>query len=340
MTKNNFVGASVLAGVLSLMGCGGSGGSGGSTTQDTTRATYLNVDISEFYFGAREIGTSTAQTIELTNWSGDLYPLNKLTINGQDAAEFGVDFHGGITLGPSQKIALSVSFAPITEGVKNAELDVDYEVIPQVTAADNRTEQVFYAAAAHEDKREYKQSLEKYQQYLDSQPKTVNRKRAAIKLPVMAESTRYGSGRDFRMYVAAMNHRDDGDYAKSLAVLDKMIATYPSSYLADDAMYLKAYMQLIDFEDYRNARWSFAALRTAYPESSYQDTALYAEGLALEELGQQKQAVERYQLLNQRHQSPTMAAININVAKDNFVSRLWFERARRGIERASGQTEI
>ena len=318
--------------LLLLVACGGGGGASVGAVNDE-RATYLNVSVTDFYFGTRNVGTSTDQQIELTNWSGDIYPINKLTINGQDAEEFGVDFHGGVSLGPSQKIALNLTFTPVTDGVKTAQLDVDYDVIPQVTAAANQNEQLFYAAAAHEDSRDYKKSLKKYQQYLDGKPVTVNKKRAAIKLPVLAESGRYGTGRDFSMYVAAMNQRDDGNLDNSIQLLNKLIAQYPKSFLADDAQYFKGYIQLMDQKDYLAASHSLQTFRKKFPDSSYRDTALYAEAQALENLGKHAMARARYFDLMDLHRSTSVMTLGLNVAKDNFVSRMWFERADRGMNR-------
>lgn len=323
----------IVIGLNIIAACGG-GGSGDALPAGVERD-YLNVSITEYYFGTRDVGTSTTQTIELANWSGDIYPINQLTINGEDAEEFGLNFHGGISLAPSQKIAIDVTFTPVTEGMKTAEVDVDYDIIKQVTAEENINEQKFYTAAALEDKKSYKESLEHYQKYIDGKPVTANKKRAEIKVPVLAESSRRGAGPAFDLYVAAMNKREAGDTDKAVRLLEKLEHEYPDSYLADDAIYFKGYIELIDQEDYINARRSMEILQRIYPESTYVDTAIYSEGIALEELGQYKLAQQKFSELAQRHTSNSMSALNLSVAKDNFLSRMWFTRAKQAIKRVT-----
>ena len=185
--------------VLTLGACGGGGsGSGGSKSAITP---YLNVSVPEFYFGTRNVGTTATQSIELSNRSADIYPINRVTLNGQNAEEFELNFTGGITLRPSEKVALDVSFIPLFEGLKSADIKVEYDIISQATAEDNLNEQLFYEARSLENKRHYDVSLARYQDYMASDPVTVNKTRAAIKLPVLNESQNYGEGPDFTQYV-------------------------------------------------------------------------------------------------------------------------------------------
>lgn len=306
---------------------------GGGGEKAPANSAYLNVSVSDFYFGTRDVGTTATQTIELANWSGDLYPLHNLTINGQNSEEFETSFAGGITLKPSEKVLVDLSFKPLSDGLKSAVLDIDYDIIAQVTEAQNVIEQEFYQAKSLEDQQNYSASMDKYQAYLDARPATINKKRAAIKLPVLAEGELYGSGEDFDQYLAALDKRDDGDTSAAIGILDSMQTEAIGSYLQDDAIYLKGYIQLIDDENYAAAGESMSLLMAEFPDSTYFDSALYSLALSLEELGKTEEALAKYQELIDRHRSDTWAAIKLNISKDNFVSRMWFSRANQGLDR-------
>lgn len=311
---------------LAALAVGLSSCESGSSTP-AAGAAFLQVSVSEFYFGTRNVGTTAIQKIELANQSGDVYPINRLTLKGLNADEFNTNFSGGITLNPSQKIAIDVSFSPLSDGLKNAVLDIDYEIIKQVSEEDNLNEKTFYAALKSEEAGDYASSQSQYEQYLSNKPVTVNKKRAEIKLPVLSESDRHGTGEEFNYYLQALNSRDDGNTAASLDSLDALLANDPDSYLADDAVYLQGYIQLMDHDDPERAVVTMAKLRKQYPDSTYFDTALYSEALAHEELGDLPAARSHLEELIERHRSETWAKLNLNMPKDNFLSRMWFERA-------------
>jgi len=315
----------VTALVLGLSSCGGG--------KPEAPVAFLHVSVSDFYFGTRNVGTTAMQTIEISNRSGDVYPIHHLTIKGPDADEFNISFGGGITLNPSQKIAVDVSFSPLTNGSKNALLDIDYEIIEQVSAADNLNEQTYYAARDLEAEQRYTESRERYEDYLDNNPATVNRKRAEMKLPVLDESERYGTDADSGLYMQAMNNREEGRTAEALANLEDLLQSAPGGYLNDDAIYLTGYIQLIDHDDPVRAAATMARLRSVYPDSTYFDTALYSEALSLEEMGDTAAARLRLEELIERHRSASWARFNLNMPRDEFVSRLWFKRASDSLAR-------
>ncbi len=331
MTKLNLAKLILGTSIAALGACGGGGSSGDAPTAAPTP--YLKVSVDEFYFGTRTVGTRATQAIELANQSADIYPIRRLALTGANAEEFALNFGGEITLNPSEKISVDVSFNPITEGLKNASIMVDYDILAQGTAADNLNEQLYYEAANLEQQRQYALSRSRYKNYIQSDPVTPNAKRAAIKLPVLDESQKYGEGPDFTRYVDALNARDDGDFDTALTTLDGLLEGYPESYLADDALYLKSYIKLIDQEKYAEAQLDLALLQQQFPESSYTDTAIYSEALALEKSGEHERATSKYESLLERHRSNTWSALNLNVAKDNLNSRMWFNRANQGLER-------
>jgi len=321
----------ILTTVMFMTACGGDSSNNGSPRAAPTP--YLNVSVDEFYFGTRGVGTEATQAIVLSNRSADIYPIRRMTLGGVNAEEFALNFGGEITLNPSEKLAVDVSFLPLSAGLKNANMDIDYDIVVQGTAADSLNEQIYYEAEEFEQRRDYDISRARYETYMRSDPATANKQRAAIKLPVLNESQNYGDGPDFTRYVEALNARDQGDFGTAMVSLDSLLKEFPESYLADDALYLKGYIELMDHQDYTAAQRHMIALQAHHPESSYTDTAIYGQALALEKAGNHEQATRTYKSLLARHRSPTWSALNLNVAKDNLNSRMWFDRANQAISR-------
>jgi len=348
-------GTALAAALLTLAACdGGSGGGtssgggvsgggdlvvsdgGGDASTPVTKAlapgpngSYLFVSAPDFYFGTRDVGTSATQQIELANRGGDIYPINSVIVTGEHAEEFVVDLRDPVTLNPAEKISLGVTFAPIDQGRKFAELDIDFDTIVQVDAATNANEQNYYRARDLEDQGDYRASFEAYDEYVDNRPVTVNKRRAAIKLPVIREASVYGSDADFELYLDAMNAREAGELERATAALDTLLLLYGDSYLADDALYLKGYIDLMDRADHASSLQSFQALRSRYPDTTYYDTALYGEALAQQGLGNHVLARSIYLDLRLRHTG--VDTLGITLPKDDLLSRLWFERASDGL---------
>ena len=315
-----------LAPLLLVAACE-SGGGGGSPAPigPGPNGSYLFVSAPDFYFGTRDVGTRATQPIELVNRGADVYPINAVAVTGEHAEEFVVELRDPITLNPSEGVRIDVTFAPIDQGRKFAELDIDFDTIVQAPPEASETEQTFYRARDLEERGDYQGSLDAYDDYIAADPVTVNKRRAAIKLPVIREAERYGSDDDFELYLAAMNARDDGQLERATNALDTLLVLHPDSYIADDALYLSAYIALIDREDYATALRSLQRLRSSYPDTSYYDTALYGEALAQQGLG--NDALARSILLDLRARHTAVDALGLRLPKDDLVSRLWFERA-------------
>jgi len=336
-----FAGVALAAIVLASCGGGGSGGRGSDTSQRVVvddepppgpgpNGSYLYVSGPEIYFGTRDVGTVASQELEIVNRGADIYPIESLEIAGDDAEEYTTDFRPPLTLNPAEKVRVNVSFAPIGEGRKFAELDIRFDTIVQADPAMNANEASFYRARELEDREEYVTSLNVYENYLENRPVTVNKQRAAIKLPVIREAERYGTGEDFELYLDALNARDDDDHDVAIQLLDSLLLLYPESYIADDALYLAAYIDLMDRDEPAEALQRLSLLRTRYPDTNYYDTGLYAEALAQEKLGNVALARSIYLDLRYRHTS--IDALGVTLPKDNIMSRLWFERASEGLE--------
>jgi len=346
---------------VSIAGCSGGGGDSGSLDDgelddgiDTTPVSiaevpkeaeedvpqFLVASMPDFYFGTRDIGTRSTQSIELLNRSGDIYPLHSLELTGANAEEFQTNFFGEITLNPAEKITVDVTFVPLTDGQKTASLHIDYDIIKQVTLKDNLNEQAFYEADELEQKGEFEASADTYKSYLAGKPVTSNKRKASIKFPVLSESENHGDGPDFQQYLNAVNKREESDYIGAIANLNNLLVEQPDSIYADDALYMRGYIQLMDNGDYRGARDSMSQLRSNYPDTKYYDTALYSEALANDEMGESKQAGELYQDLKDRHTSEAAKFLSLDLPRDNYLSRLWFDRAKQGLDRTGKQANL
>lgn len=328
---------SVSAGAAIIAACSGGGGGGGA---EVVVAEYLVASVPDFYFGTRNVGTQATQQIELSNRSGDIYPIHRLELVGPDAEQFETNFIGEITLKPAEKIAIDVTFAPLNDGQKAAQLHVEYDIIKQVTDEANVNEQKFYQATELEKQGDLDGSAATYQSYLEGGPQTPNKRKAAIKFPVLSESERHGKGKDFDLYLTAVNERDENDHIGAITKLNQLLVNEPDSTYADDALYMRGYIQLMDTSDYRGARDTMQQLRTQYPDTKYYDTALYSEALANDELGEKDDAGELFQNLKDRHTSEGAKILSLDLPKDNYLSRLWFDRARQGLSRTVDRVDL
>lgn len=321
--KKTLIAGSVM---LALQACS-DGGSSAPTPG--VGGSYLYVSVPNFYFGTKDVGTQATQKIEIANRGGDIYPIKKIKLTGENADEFTTNFYDEIKLQPAEAIEIEVSFEPVTDGRKYAALDIDFETISLVSDADNIHEQNYYRAKDLENAGQYEESLTAYSDYIQGNPVTKNKQTAAIKAPVLQEAALYGDGEDFDLYLRAMNARNSGDLDIALAELDAFEVIHADSYLADDAAYLRAYINLIDQKDFVAAEKSMKQLRADYPDSNYYDTALYSEGLAHQRMGNRQLARNIFEDLKYRHTG--MAAFGIELAKDNIISRMWFERADQAL---------
>ena len=331
-TKKLFAVAFITSAVLQA--CGGGSGDSDSAPTPGVGGSYLHVSVPDFYFGTRDVGTRASQTIQISNRGGDIYPINTIKVTGDHADEFTTDFYDEIELKPAEAINLTISFEPVTDGRKSAALDIDFETIKQVTEAQNQHEQTYYRAKELEDEMDFEQSQAAYSDYIQGEPATKNKYKAAIKLPVLKEASLYGDGDDFDLYLSAMNAREAGAMDQALADLDAMSILHADSYLADDAAYLRAYIQLIDKKDYSAAESSMKQLRSDFPDSNYYDTALYSEGLAHQEMGNRQLARNIFADLKYRHTG--VEVLGVSLAKDNLISRMWFERADQALAELDG----
>lgn len=339
MTLHTRTGMTSIAVLLLLSACGGGGGGGGggdtaageSEARVGVNGTSLFVSAPDLYYSTVGIGDMTTQTLELQNRGGDRYPLEEIRVVGSDADAFRVPIYGDVVLEPAQAIRIPITFEPLSNGRKEAAFEVDFHTIRLVDESVNIQERTYYEAADLARDGEYRESAERFGDYLASKPVIdVNKRRAALRMPVVQEAEVYAEGRDATLYLDALAARDREDTEDALFVLDTLIQLEADSYLADDAQYLKGYIALMDMNDPRLALREFKLLVDTYPDSNYYDTAQYGRALAQQQLGNDLLAYELLEDLKTRHTG--LSALGVDLPKDDLVSRLWFDRANTAME--------
>jgi len=129
-------------------------------------------------------------------------------------------------------------------------------------------------------------------------------------------------------YLGALDKRDAGDVEGALSALDFILHQYKDSSLSDDALYLKAYVQIMDRYDFAAARGTLAQLEQMHAESSYQDSADYLDAIALEQMGETASAKAGLEALRDRHTAVSLP-FGFSWPAGNVLSRYWYDRADR-----------
>lgn len=127
-------------------------------------------------------------------------------------------------------------------------------------------------------------------------------------------------------FLRALDQRDENDAQAALDTLEFVLQQYPESTLHDDALYLKAYIQLMDRYDFESARATLAELYRVHDGSSYQDSAEYLDAIALEQLGFTEKAQTALQALREKHTAMSLP-FGFKWPAGNVLSRYWFDRA-------------
>jgi len=154
---------------------------------------------------------------------------------------------------------------------------------------------------------------------------------SAVQTRIAALQEADGAGNELGHYLSALDKRDAGDIDGALSSVDFILFEYQDSSLHDDALYLKAYIQIMDRYDFDAARRTLALLEQTHPESSYQDSANYLVAIALEQLGQTADAKAELEALRNRHTAIKLP-FGHSWPAGNVLSRYWYDRADRRID--------
>jgi len=282
----------------------------------------LQISLTDFRFGSREVGGETVQEFTLANVGVDTYPIRSIRLSGGDQQDFQVGVHA-LTLQPGDTYSFDVRFQPLSAGQKKAALDIDYDTVEG--SGSRETEQLFYEARRLEQDGDLMLAADTYRRYINAGPLTPNKTRAMIKLPVLEEGDIYGTDQGYDLYTGALSLRDGGETEQAVLALRTVVSEYPDSYLADDALYMLGYMQMQDLDQYELALANMERLAEKYPDTSYLDTSQYSKAVILAELGRHQQARDTLDALLEKHSS--LEVLDIRWPKDNYVSRMWVKKA-------------
>lgn len=139
------------------------------------------------------------------------------------------------------------------------------------------------------------------------------------------------AGAELGTFLTALSARDAGDAESAISLLQSIVSDTPDSPLVDDAIYLIAYVQLMERFDYDAALSQLRQLDVLTPDTAYTDAADYLEAIAYEQSGRTTQAIELFEALRARHTSVSLP-FGYRIAKGNVLSRYWFDRADRRLE--------
>lgn len=146
------------------------------------------------------------------------------------------------------------------------------------------------------------------------------------------------AGSELLIFLNALDERDAGKADKALEYLRDLVTEAPDSPLVDDAIYLMAYIHLMERYDYDTARAHIVELKQRAPDTAYLDAADYLFAIAHEQSGQTQKAVALFEELRDRHTSVTLP-FGVRVARGNVMSRYWFDRADRRLEILSNRRD-
>ncbi len=151
---------------------------------------------------------------------------------------------------------------------------------------------------------------------------------AAVQTRIAVLQEARDAGEALSMFLNALDLRDAGKTSEAMKALDWIASEHPVSVLADDALYVTAYLLVMDRYDYAMARIVLAELRTRFPDSAYRDSADYLDAIALEQLGETERAKQALIQLRDRHTALSLP-LNFRWPVGSVLSRYWFDRADR-----------
>lgn len=146
------------------------------------------------------------------------------------------------------------------------------------------------------------------------------------RIAVLQESA--DAGESLAVFLQALNLRDQGDMEAALSALGTIASADPAGTLTDDALYITAYLQVMDRYDFAAARQSLQLLEQRFPESAYSDSAQYLDAIALEQLGQTEAARDALMELRDKHTALNLP-LEFRWPRGSVLSRYWFDRADR-----------
>ncbi|MBU0498898.1 MAG: tetratricopeptide repeat protein [Gammaproteobacteria bacterium] len=199
------------------------------------------------------------------------------------------------------------------------------ELIDRYPESDEGREALYLLARAKELQGHFPEALAAYGQFLKLSPHNIHRLEARLKIGLLRAGSQ-GENSILQGMLEAIDLRATNRYDRAIAQLTALAEAHPADPLADDALHLAASIQLLDHDDSVAAEGLYRRLIRDYPESTLLENAYYGLGMALEKQDRRQEAREIYTEIKQRHIAVSL--FGAEVVKDNFYSRLWFNKVQ------------
>ena len=189
-----------------------------------------------------------------------------------------------------------------------------------------QAEDLYSQALQHIEAEQYGEALASLRKVQAKYPSFSKIAGVQTRAAVLQESA--DAGASLGVFLNALNLRDNGDMDTALVKLGSIASLDPAGSLTDDALYIMAYLQVMDRYDFAKARESLRTLEERFPESAYTDSAQYLEAIALEQLGNTAAAKILLMDLRDRHTALNLP-MEFRWPKGTVLSRYWYDRADR-----------
>lgn len=174
--------------------------------------------------------------------------------------------------------------------------------------------------------KQYPQALTSLRQLQRAYPGFKNIAAVQTRIAVLQESQ--DAGESLAVFLSALALRDSGRIDAALKQLSVIAEADPAGSLTDDALYISAYLHVMDRYDFAAARMDLEKLKQRFPDSAYSDSAQYLDAIALEQMGNTTAARKLLIDLRERHTALSLP-MNFRWPNGTALSRYWFDRADR-----------
>ena len=187
-------------------------------------------------------------------------------------------------------------------------------------------ESLYASALASIGSGNYPIALEQLRRLQREYPTSKKLAPAQTRIAVLQESI--DAGESLPVFLDALTLRDIGRVDDALTALAVIAEEYPAGPLTDDALYISAYLQVMDRYDFSAARVILQTLEQRFPDSAYSDSAHYLDAIAMEQTGDTQGARQSLIELRERHTALDLP-FGFRWPTGTMLSRYWFDRADR-----------
>ncbi len=199
--------------------------------------------------------------------------------------------------------------------------DVMREYPTKVNVAD----MLFLLGLCYENVYKFPKALVYYRELRDVHPYHKNAKAVRYKIDLI-ERTYRNEKVVLGLFIRQERLMLSGKYKEAVEKCRELLATYPSSSLADNVQNIIGYIYMNYLKDYSKAKKEYEMLLKRYSKSNFRDNAVFAIGRCCEELGYYQSALRQYNILKKKHEG-------VLFSKTNYWSRVWHTRAEDQIKK-------